>query len=411
MRGILVPDVEEDFTADPVELFFDLAFVFAFSRLVAHLVHHPDLTGAAEALLLFLLIWFSWSMFTWGANAISGNGRLVRLVFLIATAVTVPMAASVETAFGAGGLSFALSGATIILMAGVLSLTAFDRTSDQFQSMLRFIWPSLIGVTVFIIGGVVDGGARVALWLLTLVILFGTTVASGSTDWMFRPGHFAERHGLIMIIALGEVVVAIGISVVGGLDEGGLTTNTQIGLTAAGALAGLLWWSYFDRVQPALEYRAEQLEDRARSLFGRDAYTYCHAPIIGGVIAAAAAAEEALLHPDEPLHVEFRIMLAAGFALFAVGVGSAVYRAFKVIARERIVGVVAIVALCAFAGDWPAVWLLVAIDLLLLLALVAENLRVEGRGPSEPDADSAPEVVDAQQSEPSSAISGRPDHA
>ncbi len=379
MKGITVPDIEEDFTADPVELFFDLAFVFAFSRLVAHLVHHPDWLGAFEASLLFLLIWFSWSLFTWSANSVSGNGRLVRLVFLVATAVTVPMAASVETAFGAGGLTFASSGAVIMLMAALLQLVAFDRESEFFRSALRLTWPNLIAIAIFVIGGTVEGGARIALWLLTLAIFLGATIAAGNNEWILRSGHFAERHGLILIIALGEVVVAIGISVVGGLGDGGLTSYTRIGLMAAGALAGLLWWSYFDRVLPALEYRAEQYSEADRGRFGRDAYTYAHAPIIGGVIVAAAAAEEALLHPADPLHLEFRVMLAAGFVLFLGGIGIAIFRAFRVITWERVIGLGAIILLCLLAGEWAAVWLLVAIDLLFLLVLVAENLRVERR--------------------------------
>ncbi len=387
MRGITVPDLEEDFTADPVELFFDLAFVFAFSRLVAHLVHHPDWTGAFQAGLLFLLIWFSWSLFTWSANSISGNGRLVRLVFLVATAVTVPMAASVETAFGAGGLTFAGSGAVIMLMAAVLQLVSFDRQSEYFTSALRLTWPNLIAIAIFVIGGTVDGGARVALWLLTLAIFLGATIAAGSGDWILRSGHFSERHGLILIVALGEVVVAIGISVIGGLGDGGLTQFTRVGLIAAGALAGLLWWSYFDRVQPALEYRAEQYSGSERGRFGRDAYTYAHAPIIAGIIVAAAAAEEALLHPADALHIEFRVMLAAGFALFLGGIGMAIYRAFQIITWERIIGLAAIILLCLLTGDWAAVWVLVAIDLLFLIVLVAENLRVERRRQEASDVD------------------------
>ncbi len=357
--------------------------MFAFSRLVAHLVHHPDWTGAAQAVLLFLLIWFCWSLFTWSANSVSGNGRVVRAVFLVATAVTVPMAASVETAFGSGGFTFAASGGVIMLMAAVLQLVSFDRESEFFRNAVRFAWPNLIAITVFVIGGTVEGGARVALWLLTLAIFLGSTIAAGSSDWILRSGHFAERHGLILIIALGEVVVAIGISVVGGLDEGGLGQATRIGLTAAGALAGLLWWSYFDRVLPALEYRSEQYSDHERGRFGRDAYTYAHAPIIGGVIAIAAAAEEALLHPDEPLHIEFRVMMAVGFALFLSGIGIAVYRGFRVVAKERLVGLVAITVLCLTTGGWDAVWLLVAIDLLFLIVLVAETLRIEGRQASD----------------------------
>ena len=100
MKGVDLPPAEDDFTADPVELFFDLAFVFAFSQLVAHLVHHPDWVGVGEFLLLIVMIWIPWSQFTWSANAVAGNARPVRVLFLIGTVASVPMAASITTATG-----------------------------------------------------------------------------------------------------------------------------------------------------------------------------------------------------------------------------------------------------------------------------------------------------------------------
>ena len=116
-RGLDVPELAEDFTADPVELFFDLAFVFAFSQLVAHLIHHPTWTGAAEAWLLFAMLWMAWSTFTWSANAVSGNARSVLVIFLIATAATLPAAGGVTTAYEGEGMVFAISVSIILAMA------------------------------------------------------------------------------------------------------------------------------------------------------------------------------------------------------------------------------------------------------------------------------------------------------
>ena len=383
MRGLNVPEQDEDFTADPVELFFDLAFVYAFSRLVAHLVHHPDWTGAWEAALLFGILWLPWSWFTWSANAVPGNQRIVRLVFLIATAVTVPMAASVETAFDSGGSTFALAGGAIMLMSVALQLVSLDNDSETFRSAVRLGWPVLIAIVLLVIGGFVDGDARVALWVAMVVITFVATMFAGRGEWIVRSGHFAERHGLILIIALGEVIVAIGIAVSNSLDDGGLDGSTRIGLLAAGVFAGLLWWSYFDRVLPALEHKAEELDGQPRGPYARDVYTWSHAPIIGGVVAAAAAVEEILLHPSDPLYAEFRTMFVVGLALMWGGIAIAVFRAWGVIARERLVGLAVIALLAAVAGSWDGVWLLVAADVVIFAALVIEHLRVEG-GSSEP---------------------------
>ncbi len=122
MRNVPVPDREEDFTADPAELFFDLSFVFAFSRLVFHLVHDPTWKGFGEFVLLFLLIWTAWSGFTWTANAVAGNSRSVRTLLMVATAISVPMAASLEAPFEQGSLVFAITISLIIMMPTLTNL-------------------------------------------------------------------------------------------------------------------------------------------------------------------------------------------------------------------------------------------------------------------------------------------------
>lgn len=381
MRGLVVPETTEDFTADPVELFFDLAFVFAFSQLVWHLVHFPTWTGAYEATLLFLVIWLVWSTFTWAANAVSGNARPVRAIFLVATAASVPMGASVTTAFGSGGGVFAFGAAFIVLMGLSLQLWGFSGdglSTAHFQSVIRYGIPNLVAMTFLLIGSFLDEGPRKIMWILFVVAILVSMVRARQGDWVVRPGHFAERHGLIVIIALGEVVVAIGISVVESLTEGGeLPKPTLVGLTAAGVMAGLLWWSYFDRVLPSLEFRAESLEGRPRAHFTADVYTGLHIFIVGGIIATAAAAEEILLQPTDAVHTEFLVMFAAGLALFFGGIAFAVFRAFRVIAVERLSATVVIAVLAYVGRSWDGVTLLVSVDVVLFLSLVAEHFRVE----------------------------------
>ncbi len=381
MRGLTFPPQSEDFTADPVELFFDLAFVFAFSRLVWLLVHEPTWEGAAEAGLLFTIMWFGWSVFTWAANAVSGNGREVRAIFLVATATSVPMAASVTTAFEGGGRTFALGAALIVVMAIGLQLWSAGTNEaivGQFRSVIRFSAPNFIGIAMLVAGGFASGGVRATLWILFVVITIAGIIGARSGDWIVRPGHFAERHGLIIIIALGEIVVAIGISVVNSLTEAeGLPGQTLFALTAAGALAGLLWWSYFDRVQPALEHRGEELEGRPRAHFVADVYTGFHVFIVGGIIATAAAAEEILLHPKDPVHTEFLIMFVGGFGLFFGGIALSAYRAYKVIAKERLAAVVAIAIAALLAGDLDGALFLVIVDVIVLISIVVEHMRIE----------------------------------
>ncbi|MEM7342607.1 MAG: low temperature requirement protein A [Chloroflexota bacterium] len=379
MRNVPIPSREEDFTADPAELFFDLSFVFAFSRLVFHLVHEPTLAGVGEFVLLFTLIWIAWSNFTWSANAVAGNSRFVRAVFMVATAISLPMAASLEDPFGGGSIVFAVTVSAILLMPIVTGTALLADEETVRSSNNRYLLFTVAGIALVLAGGFTAGGWQIGLWIAAIAVLIYNTIDAGGGDWLVRPGHFAERHGLIVIVALGEVVVAIGAPVVETLSEGdGLDGNLVTALTASGILAGLLWWAYFDRPLPALEHRHEELKDaNERSRFARDVYTYNHFFIVAAILMAAAALEEIMLHPADPLPSAFRWMLFLGLSAYFLGVILSVFRAYSALAVERMVGIAVLAVLIAFAASLAGVWLLIAIDILLLVILAIEHYRVE----------------------------------
>lgn len=378
MKGVEVPEPSEDYNADPVELFFDLAFVFAFSQIVHMLVAHPDWEHIGKAGLIFLLLWLPWTQFTWAANAVPGNQRSVRVAFLVATAASVPMGAAVETAFEGSGLLFALPLSVIYLMALTVMLVGIETGTAEHATVIRYFRPNLAAMVVLLIGAFLDGGLRYGAWVVSVLIVVGATVFAAEGEWLLRPGHFAERHGLIVIIALGEVIVALGRAVVEPLDVAGeFSSEVIVALIATGVAAGLLWWSYFDRVQPAVEHRAEELDGQARGWLFRDAYTYAHAAIVAGIILIAVGLEDAALHPTESMAVEFRSMLFGGLAMFIFGISAAVFRSFGVVPLERVGVVAAIGAFLFLAGDLDAVWLLVVIDAVALLGLAAEHYRIE----------------------------------
>jgi low temperature requirement protein LtrA len=380
MRGIEVPERTEDFTADPVELFFDLAYVFAFSQLVGRLVHHPDWSGVGKTALLFMLLWLPWSQFTWAANAVSGNGRTVRLFFLIGTATSVPMAASVSTAFGSGGPLFAITLSVIVLLGGATVTLALEKGSEVYRSTIRWMVPNLFAMALLVVGAFLDDGLRVAAWIGVVLIVIGAMADAGQGQWIIRPGHFSERHGLIVIIALGEVIVAIGVPVVGSLEgTGGLPASTVVALAASGVFAATMWWSYFDRPGPALEHRAAGIEDsQMLGRFVRDVYTGAHAAIVAGIILVAAALEEIALHPTAEVEAAFRLMLFGGLSLFAGGIAVGVWRAFQAVARERMVATLAVGALLIVGASWDGVTLLVAAEAIIVAALLVEHRRIEG---------------------------------
>ncbi len=378
MRGIAVPERTQDFTADPVELFFDLAFVYAFSQLVGNLVHHPDWSGVGRSALLFGLLWLPWSQFTWSANAVSGNDRRVRALFLVATAVSVPMAASVSTAYEDGGPVFAVCLGVITLIGMATMALGDDMEASERSSLAQWVSINVVALLLLVVGSSLDEGPRTVAWLASLAVVLFAMGMAGRGDWVIRPGHFAERHGLIIIIALGEVIVAIGIPVVAALEAGaGLGTTTVVALVASGAFAGLLWWGYFDRPGPALEHHAGSLADKDLSRYVRDVYTWFHAPIVAGVILAAAALEEITLHPNHELPANFRVMLVGGMSLIIAGVAAGVWRAFRAVAKERLVAAVVLAALATAAGSVDGVVLLVLVDVVILATLVVEHRRIE----------------------------------
>ncbi|MEM8618477.1 MAG: low temperature requirement protein A [Actinomycetota bacterium] len=381
MKGLEIPEQGEDYTADPVELFFDLAFVFAYSQLVGLLITEPDWTGVGKAALIFMLLWLPWSQMTWAANAVPGNARNTRVIFLVATAASVPMAASVTTAFDDGGPLLAIPLAFITLMGLTMVVLAARGRDVAMRTAVRYSIPVAIGMGIIVVGSFLDDQLRVAAWLVGLAFFTFSAFGAGGGEWTMRAGHFAERHGLIIIVALGEVIVATGKPLVDSLEEGaGIPAESAIALTAAGGFACLLWWAYFDRPQRAFEARAEGIElSSERAQYARDVYTFAHAPIVAGIVAAAAALEEIVLHPSDPLPLSFRMMALGGGALYALGIAIGTLRSYRVLPRERMMAFGLVAVLLIAGGDIDGVWLIVAMNLILIAALVIEHLRIEVR--------------------------------
>lgn len=379
VRGIEVPERTEDFTADPVELFFDLAYVLAFSQLVGLLVDDHTWAGAGRMALLFWLLWLPWQQLTWAANAVSGNGRAVRLIFLAATAASVPMAAATSNALDEGGPVFAAMLAVIMALGFLTQTLGVERGTVLYRTVIRWQTPNVAALAMLVAGAFVDGGGRTVLWLLSVAVILAAMVAAGRGDWIIRSGHFAERHGLIVIIALGEVIVAIGLPVIQALEAGdGVPGRTVAALAAAGVFAALLWWAYFDRPSPALEHRGGAIEgERERGRYVRDVYTWAHAPIVAGIILAAAALEEITLRPTDELPVAFRMMFAGGLVLSVAGIAAAIWRAFRKVPPERVLAAGVLVPVLLLAGGLDGVVLLVIVDVAWAATLIAEHVRIE----------------------------------
>ena len=225
-------------------------------------------------------------------------------------------------------------------------------------------------MVVVIVGGFVDADVRAWFWLAAVLLDIGASnVANSYEDWGLRAGHFVERHGLFVIIALGESLVVVGV-IVADADRTGELLGAAIG---AVVVTCLLWWSYFGWLNDALEVQLEREPKATEGPLARDAFSLLHFPVIGGVIAIAVGFEEMVLHPGEPLETAGMVALALGLVLFVGGSAAAWARAGRQLLWPRL-GILAalVVALVLAADAQPPVVLTIVAVAIAAIAIVEQ---------------------------------------
>jgi low temperature requirement protein LtrA len=338
----------EDQGATFIELFFDLVFVFAVTQVTHYAAHHLDLQGLARSAVVFWLIWWGWTQFTWALNAANTDHHEVRVGTLVSTAVAFAMAASVEQAFspdGARALWFALSYIGVRALGLGLYMRVTWRNREQRSAVLFFAGLSLTGLVAVLLGALVDPSMRGWIWLAAVVFdLWAANVAGNRVGWNLHAGHFAERHGLIVIIALGESLIVAGSAVAG--DANG-------SLLAVGGLAilvtCLLWWTYYGWIQGLLEERLVSADVSQQAPLARDAYSIAHFPLVCGIIALAVGFEAAF-HPDDYSVTSTAAAVGVGLSLFLASTAGALWRAERCILWNRLI----VLALTAGVLVWNA---------------------------------------------------------
>lgn len=299
-----------------LELFFDLVFVFAITQL-ATLVHDDhSLGGWARAGLVLWLVWWAWSQYAWAGNAIELERRGVRVAMLAVTGAMLLAASTIPGAFGSDGAWFAVPYAAVRLAGLGLYWSGLRDQPAHRAALATFAPIAGIGSLLVVAGGWGPDSARPWLWLAAVAVDSVSLASAGRGEFRVEPAHFAERHGLIVIIALGESVIAVGAT------AAELDRSAAVLLTAALGFAAVaaLWWAYFDRMHAAAEHRlAIEPDHRRRSNLARDLYTLGHLPIVGGTVVFATGVEEALLHSGGALGAFGTIALVGGPVAFVAG--------------------------------------------------------------------------------------------
>ncbi len=370
---------EEERRTSYLELFFDLVFVYAITQVTTLLLSNTSPAGFARSALVLALIWWAWSGFTWMTNAIDIESQVTKILFLAGMAGAFFVALAVPHAYGDEGLWFACAYAFIRLLNLVLYGWGLKDRPAELAALLRLAPFFLLSPALVVAGGAVDSlPLRSALWVASIVVDLAGVLATGSeNDWRISPSHFAERYALIVIIALGESIVAVGTSVAD------LPRDAMFALSVTIAFVGIaaLWWAYFGFVSGAVERALQRTEPSKRGPLARDVFTIFHYPIVLGIVFFAVAAKKTLAHPEDALSRPGRAALGLGVALYLGGFLAARYRIVRTIGRERaaaaVLALVAVVALRSL----DAVALFSVVTVIVIVATVVERVRYK-RAPS-----------------------------
>jgi low temperature requirement protein LtrA len=299
--------VSEEARVTPIELFFDLVFVFSLTQVSALMAADPTARGLVRGLLVLALLWWSWVGYAWLGNVVQAEEGLGRAAMFAAMAAMFVLALTVPEAFDdlRGGLDGPVVVAFAYLAVRVLHLLMFFMLSKDDPGLRRQVWrfsPSVIGSTaVLLIASQLDGTAQTLTWAAVLIVDYVGTILGGASGWRLRSAsHFAERHGLIVIVALGESIVAIGVGVAGVPISWPIVAASVLGLV----VSGCLWWAYFDVVSIVAERLLRRAEGEERARLARDAYSYLHLPMIAGVILVALGMKKVLEYVGDAVHHE-----------------------------------------------------------------------------------------------------------
>jgi low temperature requirement protein LtrA len=368
-------ELRDQETVKPLELFFDLVFVLGFTQCTALMAANPSWEGIARGMLVLAVLWWAWVGYAWLTSVIDPEEGVVRIVIFAAMAGLIVVALCVPEAFSDRALTFAI--AYGVVRAAHIALFALASRDDAAlrRSVVGLGISSAVGVGLLVGASFLDGPEQGALWCVAVVLDWGGPAVFGAAGWKLVPAHFAERHNLIIILALGESIVALGVGAQLELTAGVLTAAV-LGI----ALASALWWVYFDVVALVTERRLTMAtEGHQRNTLARDSYSYLHFPMVAGIVLAALGLEATLAHVDDALDVEHAFALLGGVAVYLLAHVALRLRNAHTLNVQRLVLALLLLALIPAALEIPALATLAGVNVLVWAMIAYETRRYDDR--------------------------------
>ncbi|HYZ70338.1 MAG TPA: low temperature requirement protein A [Thermoleophilaceae bacterium] len=366
-RGRLRATLRESASVTPLELFFDLVFVLALTQCTALMAKEPTPAGIAKGLLVLGVLWWAWVGYAWLTSVVDPEEGIVRIAMFAAMAGLLVAALCVPEAFGESAIVFAVAyGVVRFAQVWLLGMAGAEDPALRRSVVTGLLGSTSLGVVLLVAAAFADGPLQGGLWALALALDMAGPYLFGAEGWKLVPSHFAERHGLIVIIALGESIVAIGVGAEIGVDAG-VVAAAVLGI----AVAAAQWWLYFDVVALVAERKLSSAPvGREQNEMARDSYSFLHLPMVAGIVLVALGMKKTLGDVDAPLKLVPAAALLGGTTAYLLAHVAFRWRNVHSLNRQRLAVAVALLALLPVAVALPA---LATVGLLaaVLVALIA----------------------------------------
>ncbi|MFL5891514.1 MAG: low temperature requirement protein A [Solirubrobacterales bacterium] len=307
-------DPRADARVSTLELFFDLVFVFTITQLTSVLAHHPNGAGVLRVGLMLIVIWWMYGGYAWLTNVVAPDRIAYQLLLLGGMAAFLVISLAIPTAFAGGGIAFGVGYLVVVVIHS--GLFSRSQAGESGLAILRVAPLNVTAALSILAGGIAGGTARGILWGIAVAVIILPSLRPPDPRFEIAPGHFVERHGLVVIVALGESVVAVGIGATAHALTAGLVAVAVLGL----ALSACLWWAYFGEGEDEKALEAmRSASPRERPRLALNGFYHWHLLILFGIIALASALESGIGHAGEELAFARALALAGGVACFLVG--------------------------------------------------------------------------------------------